>query len=598
VTFLSPVFLLGTLLAALPILIHLWHRRRLKKIFFSSLYFLKTSEAQRLGWLRLREILILAARCLFVIFIFLALARPRSENRLFRLGRLASVMLIVDDSYSIAYGDNPGSVKALAGSLISSYSSNSEFCVVRLCDPQPGSWVDQRSALAQIERIEPGYKTGFLADAMSCLPAPGSRYELEYVYIGDGQERNFQGFEKPRTNAANFYWLKVAVGNNLGIARVSLKDPVGLIHKDYIMKVEITNFSHEQWTGKVGLRAADYYHEEPCAIPPRENRTVEFVVPVSHDKGEVRLLQDRLEVDNIYYFAKVLPRERNVLIVNDDRFLRAGLEPGRLSTPFRVTSTAELAQCDLRRFDIIVLNGSKRLTGVDRIRLEDFLARDGTGLFVLLGDQLDDGLRSFLKEWVEISALVRPKGYATIKWFDPRHPIFEIFARDNTLKDIKFYRFWEVSARHGVVARFNNDYPFIIVQDRIVIASTQFRPEDTDLVYKSAFVPLLYRLITSLADRSSSREFLVDDRIPAAKNLVAEDYFSKPGFYALAAETVAVNVDPAEGDLQQLGRSRAEVLGIKTIDSAAGFTGADLSTPLLYLALFMLFFEMLLLLIR
>ena len=102
----------------MPIIIHLWFQKKLKKIPFSNLQFLKTSEVKRFGWLKFREILILVLRCLFVSFLFLSLARPQLQRNVFRVGRLASVVIIVDNSYSMAYGENFTLAKKMAREML------------------------------------------------------------------------------------------------------------------------------------------------------------------------------------------------------------------------------------------------------------------------------------------------------------------------------------------------------------------------------------------------------------------------------------------------------------------------------------------------
>ena len=104
-TFLHPLYLLGISLIAVPIIIHLWFKKRLKKIPFSTLRFLKKSEAKKFGWLKFREILILVLRCLFITFLFLCLAKPQIKGKFFGAGRLSSVILFIYNSYSMAYGE-------------------------------------------------------------------------------------------------------------------------------------------------------------------------------------------------------------------------------------------------------------------------------------------------------------------------------------------------------------------------------------------------------------------------------------------------------------------------------------------------------------
>ncbi len=124
-TFLHPLYLLGISLIVVPIIIHLWFKKKLKKIPFSTLKFLKKSEAKRFGWLKFREIVILILRCLFITFLFLSLAKLQLKEKLFGAGRLSSVILIIDNSYSMAYGENFKLVKETADKLLSLYAPKS-----------------------------------------------------------------------------------------------------------------------------------------------------------------------------------------------------------------------------------------------------------------------------------------------------------------------------------------------------------------------------------------------------------------------------------------------------------------------------------------
>ena len=63
-------------LAALPIILHLLSRQRLKKIRFSSLMLLSRLEKSQMRRLRLRQLLLLILRTLAILALVFAFTRP------------------------------------------------------------------------------------------------------------------------------------------------------------------------------------------------------------------------------------------------------------------------------------------------------------------------------------------------------------------------------------------------------------------------------------------------------------------------------------------------------------------------------------------
>ena len=75
-SFLNPLFLFGLLAAAIPIVIHLFTRRRPREVRFPSLEFLSEVNQSEIRRLRLKQWLLLLLRTLAVASLALAMARP------------------------------------------------------------------------------------------------------------------------------------------------------------------------------------------------------------------------------------------------------------------------------------------------------------------------------------------------------------------------------------------------------------------------------------------------------------------------------------------------------------------------------------------
>ncbi|PMD96631.1 hypothetical protein BWI97_10655 [Siphonobacter sp. BAB-5405] len=74
--FLYPAFLWGLLAAAIPVLIHLFNFRRVKRVYFTNVSFLKQINTTTSSFRRLKHWLIMAARILALVCLALAFAQP------------------------------------------------------------------------------------------------------------------------------------------------------------------------------------------------------------------------------------------------------------------------------------------------------------------------------------------------------------------------------------------------------------------------------------------------------------------------------------------------------------------------------------------
>jgi len=602
--FLNPLFLFGTALTIVPILIHLWFRKRLKKIPFPTLQFLRRTEARRFGWLRLREWLILVARCLFILFLFLSLARPHVKNQLFGMGRLASVYLIIDNSYSMAYGDNFERMKNLVQQVIARYSSKSEFCVVPLCSHSDGVenfWMTKKSALHAVQKAKLAYGEAGIRAALVDTPVREAKFSIDYVYVGDGQAANFREFQTEPAAQGTFYWVQISTGGNVGISNVELKDPVAVPLDKYTLQVTLTSHSMRRWSGKIGLSSGAYYDEKECILQPGAESRFDFDLPVHVLTGEVRIFDDSLLVDNVCYFRKQLPRNVRVLVVGDSPYIvRALMSESGSNAPFSVQTAEQLGNLDLRKYDVLVLDGVQSISESERIKLVDHLRKPGSGLIVAFGDGVGSNLQEFLSQCCRAGESVTPKGYVILDWIAIDHPVFRIFEESGALRDVQCYRYVKVEAQRGVLARLSGGDPFIVVNDNVAVISTRLNQHSTNFVYNRAFVPVLLRLMMNLVRGHQRMEFYVGEQIiqsgsvktPSGEFLRTGDEFLMPGFYSHDGETLCVNVRPQEGDLQVLGAERARILNIRQIDPRRDLMGSDLSSLFLILALLSILLEL------
>jgi hypothetical protein len=111
--FVYPEFLWGLTALSIPIIIHLFHFRRYKTLYFSSLKFLQYLDQQQKSVRTLKHWIILALRMLAIIFLVLAFAQPFKpvDDSLNEMGN-PLLSIYIDNSFSM-------SAKGTEGELLS-----------------------------------------------------------------------------------------------------------------------------------------------------------------------------------------------------------------------------------------------------------------------------------------------------------------------------------------------------------------------------------------------------------------------------------------------------------------------------------------------
>ena len=75
-SFLNPFFLLGLAALAAPVLVHLVRRTRARRVEFPALYFVRQVPQRTIRRRTLRDLLLLALRCLALLLVVFAFTRP------------------------------------------------------------------------------------------------------------------------------------------------------------------------------------------------------------------------------------------------------------------------------------------------------------------------------------------------------------------------------------------------------------------------------------------------------------------------------------------------------------------------------------------
>src|SRR5712671_2317635 len=126
-SFLNPFFLIGSLVLAVPVLIHLVRREKSEVIRFSSLMFLLKVPKRSVRQQILKNLLLMLLRLLILGLLVAAFMRPYlsdSSTPAAAEGQGQGTVMLLDNSYSMRYGTNFDKMKAEANKRIDAMGSN------------------------------------------------------------------------------------------------------------------------------------------------------------------------------------------------------------------------------------------------------------------------------------------------------------------------------------------------------------------------------------------------------------------------------------------------------------------------------------------
>jgi hypothetical protein len=624
-SFLNPLYLFSALVALVPLIIHLLHRERARIEVFPSLEFLRKMMRRKTRRFHLKQILLLVARILLLLFIALALARPTITGGKVVKGHLpTTAAIILDDSYSMLRRRGGGTVFDLARNktteLLGNFGKSDEIHLLA----GSSHWREvSESGVTDIQRLADRVSNLRCSNLTTEIVSPLERAvsiltessdpNREIYIISDMQKHGWEGLSK--NLGAEDSAIKVMIVDvgeeepNTCVREVGFKIPAG--SDDLEMNVTFERFNATSKQGRVaevfikdGLLGRSVFSPGDVA---REKETFSIPAFEGYLWGEVRIAEDALAIDDTRYFA--LPsRRRTIGTVGGSHYLRTALNPAGGGS-FRPVEVEEggITHQSLSMLDVLILANVARLSPLETEALSDYLAGGGS-LLVFLGNQVDVGAynRHLLPRIGDLKIEGIHHGdewsFYTIDRLERGHRIFSKFRSDqNPFSDSRFFGLMRVTPGTGrVVASFSDGSPAIVeASDRVMIVATAAEVSSNDFVLTPQFLPLVHEMLLYLSSGMKlSQSYNPGDeifiRLPNVRGEVVLEgptgairHFPQgagesagyrftspyePGVYFLKSEeetlsVFAVNVDTDESDLTKVALSRVES-GLKGFEIA------------------------------
>ncbi len=425
--------------AAVPILIHLWSRRKYREMSFAAMEYLLAAVRRQTRRLLMEQWLLLALRTLLVVLVVLAVAEPYTQRAGFAFtpGGHVHRVLVFDGSYSMAYKPADKTLfdraKQLARQIVEESPQGDAFTlVVMSSSPRVVVGTAALEPSAVVEEIERLQLPQTTADLPAAIPAirqlvesvgrENPRLDRHEVYFLTDLQRLTWAPQLSEAAAAEFRrqteelarkatLLLIDLGQptaeNLAITSLQATDPLVTVGSDVPLEVRLKNFGRQAIARQPvelfvdGRRIA----QKQVDLAPGGSASVgfsyRFDAPGDH-AIEARAAGDALDVDNHRYLALPVRQAIRALCI-DGRpsgkpfhgaadYLAVALAPqgpqaGGGLVRAEVAGENALLERNLGGYDCLFLCNVAQFTAGEAHALDAYLQGGGSVIF-FLGDQV------------------------------------------------------------------------------------------------------------------------------------------------------------------------------------------------------------------
>ncbi len=609
-SFLYPLYLWALAGISVPLLIHLFGKKKGKPVNFPTLRFLKIARSRTGRARRIEEILVLLLRTLLLALLFLTLAGPVSKAKSLFLEE-QFVVFILDDSFSMNASDGESSfqkLKDLSIETLSYVRKPSAVSLVYLTGRQEPFSHDYAGIAEIIEKSKPSFQAGNLnlavQQAMQSMESAPGKGKKSIFFFTDMQKKVWEDFTERdfRKPGMDFFIFDVGQGDT---ENLSFKN-MYIIPERNNAAVEIKNWGDLTATAEITVRADSSESRKIATFKGGGTELLIFDIPPGTEKlyGEINR-RDILDTDNRFFFSFSATNRKKILFVSEDetspfyveKAVKAVSEGENLELVH--ARPADMENLLLEEYQAIFVINAGRMPGPAAIKLQSFVEAGGS-MVNLPGERVID--RNFNSDWdiKETGTFLMPahitgktpefKNAAGIGYTGTSHPIFTPFGGTifEYIKTVAFKHLFTVDRISGtVLLKTTNDLPLLIekrVGKGTVLLFTFLPDAAWTNMHTRPFFPVMIKSMLNYICRKDADVVMVgqkvelnapeksglayvtspDGRRQEFKNPGAGDesfLVDVPGFWdveisrgdAKIEKTVSANADWEEGNVRKAG---------------------------------------------
>lgn len=572
--FLFPLYMLGALAIAIPILLHLRRRPPRDRVVFSSLMFLDPNTPQRKRRSKLENLLLLALRCLALLLLALLFSRPffRNPDALAEVTSGTVRIILLDRSASLQrdglWEDARKKVEAVVAKSdsrdrISLLTFDSQVEVLLGFNEWSQMLAGERkaAAVAALKEVKPSWSSTSLdlalTEAVGLVEDETQDVvtEKEIVLVSDFQEGSeltlLENFAWPEDIDLRLISLEPKKLENAAahlVAQIETEegeDNPEILEQAQAKRIRVTNgVSSKVESFKLRWAGDNEDHALDVLLPPGATRVVSAPPRPEGESDYLELTGDSDAFDNRVYVAPTQARPVEVLYLGDTVnpsdtsaplfYLRRAFSPTESLAPeVKAKLISDFTQQDVLRADVLVVASDPSEDPASSI--EQFVQQGGVAIVPLSQKSTLAWLPGL---GVEVNE-ARVDDYALLEGLDFEHPILRSFA-GAALRDFSKIHFWKYreltlpepeeaavegeedkapATRFRMLAKYDSGDPAWVEaklgKGRVYIFASSWVPRESQLALSSKYVPLIYSILQVAGFESDGRrQFYVGDSLP------------------------------------------------------------------------------------
>ncbi|MBN2756981.1 MAG: BatA and WFA domain-containing protein [Bacteroidales bacterium] len=402
-TFLYPNFLWALFLIIIPIIIHLFNFRFHKTIYFSNIRFLENLKNESHSKSRLKQILILISRILFLISLVTAFSFPYiDKNKEYKNIEEKIVSIYIDNSFSMNAESVNGNIfdaaKERAKLIVNSFDNNQKFTFINnqleakhrniTNKEQILKFINNTDLSAKRKSISEiiDFQTQFLNDEFK-----NTKFLNNSFLISDFQ-KNISDFQKIKSDSNLILNIIPLAGNklnNIYIDSVWFESPERRFNKVETLNVKITNTGTETYENIPIKLLINNKQKAVSNFNIDEKSTINIQINFTNtEKGN---LNAKLEItdypisfDNSFYFNYHIINKIQILLLannNENKFIKALFE-NKIDFLLDYSNITNLKTSDISKYQLIILDEIENFSSGFIQLIKEYINNGGNLLFI------------------------------------------------------------------------------------------------------------------------------------------------------------------------------------------------------------------------
>lgn len=521
-SFLYPAFLFGLLSLAIPIILHFFNLQKPKEVLFTNVRFLRNVQEVTTSKLKLKHLLVLLCRLLFLLFLILAFAQPviRAKNAELLSGE-NHVSIYLDNSLSMENQIDENRSLDFASAYISSlnrlFSPSTNYLLLTNDFERKDLTIKNFDKLQErITEINYSPKYRELNDIIlreQSLSGQFTSDKKRSIFIFSDFQKTTAGDLSRLTIDTSVQYFIIPVQNrevsNLFVDSVWLAEPLVQVNSNITIRARIRN-SGKEAAEKVNVRLFFddvQMNNSVVDLDPYGEKTLDFSFTMKDSapkRGIIRLEDHPIQFDNDYYFVVNTSSKIKIYqIYQNEKEVIEHVYQNQTLFGIRSSAIGEVDYSAVEEADLVILNG---LTAINQ-HLADVLVKRiqaGVSVAIFPGANVDVASYGNVLQRVKLNPVKADtsdtKGYV-LSNPDVRNPFFkDVFEKEDRNLSLP-YAFPTVkpSVNGNEILRFKNGSSFLSAyssssKGMVYLFAAPLNSTYTNFHQHALFVPVMYRM--------------------------------------------------------------------------------------------------------